>query len=318
MSVSSSQAKAVVETAFQARTFDTLEIDVPGAHVQLRPHDEGNHVYLRGAVPDADLESAQEVFDRRGVSTHQSGERLHIFGNRLSRDVNVEDWRWRHQDHRTVLLDIRLPPNLDVTTHAPGGTLDAAGLTGTLDASVRGGTAQLVQMEGPLQVRGSGAPLTVREYAGPSLNLQWRTGPVTLEQIGPGSTILHTASAPTTLHDLDGPADLSVHGASLTLRNVTGPCEASVQGGSLSFHGAPPHDTSLRAVGGPLHAHLPPTHAASIRLSGAHAVLDDAFAFEGKRTGKRIEGTLNGGGPNLILQAVQGSARCSVQKEARS
>jgi hypothetical protein len=59
--------------------------------------------------------------------------------------------------------------------------------------------------------------------------------------------------------------------------------------------------------------HLPSAHAASLSLTGAEVALDDDFAFEGKTTSQRIEGTLNGGGPNLALQAIEGMASCHVQ-----
>lgn len=315
MSFSPSPNEVVMDAAFQATTFDLLEIDVPGAHVQLRPHDEDDRVHIRGFVPNIPSETARTRFDRKGIATFQSGDQLHLFGDPLSTDV--EDWRWRHTHRTAVHLDIRLPPNLDVMAQTPGGSVDAADLSGTIDLTVRGGSATTMQMNGPLKVQGGGGSLTIRDCAESTLDLQWTAGPVTLEQIAGPSTSLHAASAPSTLQDLHGSVDLTVHGAPLTLRNLDGPCEATVRGGTLTYHGAPTEHTALTTVGGSLQSHLPPSHAASLTLTGDQVTLDEAFPFDGKRTAHRIEGTLNGGGPRLRLHAIQGTAHCGAASKMR-
>lgn len=314
MSPSPSLDEAIMDAAFEADAYGVLELTVPGAHVRLRPHAEGDCVRVRGFVPDADPESAREIFDRRGISTHQARDRLHVFGDRLP--ASAEAWRWR-QTHRTAVhLDVHLPPAMDVTAQTPGGTIDTSGLTGALEFTVMGGSVHTEQLDGSLDVQGSGGTLTVRNCSGSLLDLQWSAGEVTLEQITGASTTLQATSAPTTLHEVHSPADLTVHGAPLTLRNLDGPCEAQVRGGALTFHGAPAHDTFLTAVGAPLRTRLPISCSATLSLSGTRAALDDAFDFDGEQTPNRVVGTLNGGGPKLHAHAVRGSARCRRQVEA--
>jgi hypothetical protein len=281
---------------------------VPAAHVRLRPHDEDDRVHLRGYAPTLESDAARTLFDRKGISTHQSGERLHIFGESLS--DGVDEWRWRHQQQTAVHFDVRLPPDLDVTTQTPGGALDASGLTGHVDGTVQGGSIEVSRLEGPFRVRGGGGALTIQHCNTPSLEVRWAAGPVTLKDVTSAETTLRAAAAPTTVHTLHGPAELQVDGAALTLRDVPGPCQADVRGGRLSYHGAPTHESTLRTVGGPLQTHLPSAQAALLRLSGADVTLDKTFSFNGERTARRIEGTLNGGGPLLDFRAVQGAASC--------
>ena len=302
----------VMDVSFGTDPLDALDLNVPGAHVQLRPHADEDRVHIRGSVPDVEPDTAQSLIDRKGVSTHQSDRRLHVFGTPLS--DTVEDWRWRLKHPTTVHLDVRLPPDMAVTAQVPGGAVDASGLTGSLDCTVMGGgSAHLEKVGGPIHVRGTGGALTVQESSGSPLDLQWSAGEVTLKHLTDASTTLQARAAPTTVRDAHGPVDLTVHGASLALRQVDGPCDARVRGGELTYLGAPTHETSLTVVGRPLYTKLPPAHAAALTLTGAQVHLDETFAFTGEQTPHRIEGVLNGGGPPLRLRAVQGLAACRPQ-----
>lgn len=313
MTVSSSDAENVLDAEFQVDGVDLLELNVPEAQVQLRPHD-ANRVHVRGFVPTVKSEANQDRPGPPNLSTRHSDDRLHIFRQGLSRDIS--DWRRRVRNRTTIHLDIRVPPRLDVTARTPGGAIDAVQLGGTLDLTVRGGSVYLEQMSGPLRLRGSGGRLTTQDISGSSLEVKWAAGPVTLEHVRDAQTALEAQAAPTIVQDHHGSVDLCVHGAPLTLHDLEGPCDAEVRGNRLTYRGTPAHDTSLRTVGGSVQAFLPSAHAASLTVTGAHVALDDDFAFEGKTTPHRIEGVLNGGGPDLALRAVQGTASCRVQNEA--
>jgi hypothetical protein len=314
MTVSSSDAENVLDTELQADGVHLLKLNVPEAQVKLRPHDE-NRVHVRGFVLRGQSnKSTQDQSSLSTVSTRHSDERLHIFRQGLSRDVS--DWRHRIRHRTTIHLDIRLPPHLDVTAQVCGGAINAASLAGSLELTVHGGSVQVEQIDGSLHLQGSGGSLIAQEVSGSSLEVQWAAGPVTLKQITDAKLALEARGAPTTVQDHRGPADLRVHGAPLTLTDLDGRCDGVVHGNSLTYHGAPTHETSLQTVGGPVQMHLPPAHSASLTLAGAHVALDDDFAFEGKKTSRRIEGTLNGEGPNLALRAIEGRASCHIQNDA--
>lgn len=308
-----SEAETILDAELQADGVDRVELNVPEAQVTLRPHD-ANRVHVRGFVPTSQPDSNQNQPDLSPVSTDRSDDRLHIFRQVLSTDVT--DWRWRFQHWTTIHLDIRLPAHLDVKAQAPGGAIDAASLEGSLEVLVPGGSVQVEHMSGPLRLRGSGGALTARSISASRLDVQWAAGPVTLQQITGAQTTLEAQSAPTAVRSHQGPLEVQVHGASLTLTDLDGPCNAEVRGSSLTYRGAPTADTSLRTVGDAVQVQLPPAHAASLTAKGARVALDEAFDFEGRIRPHRIEGTLNGGGPALALQAIQGEASCRVQNEA--
>ena len=303
-----SSTATVMDAAFKAGALETLLLDVPEAHLRLQPHDEADRIQVRGAVPGADADTARRLFDRKEISTHQSGDRLHVFGRRVSEGIS--DWRKRLSRPTAVRLDVFLPPSLDVTAQAFGGTVESSDLAGSVDLTAPGGSVCATGLTGPLRVRGSGGDLTVQDSTDAALTAQWAAGTVRLERLQNTSVTLQARSSPTTVEDLNGSADLSVHGAALTLRHLTGPCKAQVRGGALTYRGAPTENTILRAVGGALHTHLPHDHAAGLLLTGAQVALDDDFAFEGQHTAHRIEGRLNGGGVAFEGRAVQGAAQC--------
>lgn len=313
MSASYSPDTAVVDATFQTEAVDDLTVDVPGAHLHLRPHDDEDRIHLRGSVPDVESEMAQKIFEIKNISTRQSGDHLSVVGEALSETVG--EWRWRQGHRSRVRFELRLPPTLNVTVHTPGGAVDAADLAGTVNLTVNGGSVTAKGLTGPVQVHGSGGSFTARDCSGGRLDLQWTAGEVLVTDLADISTTLHTIAAPTTVRGLQGSAALSVRGAPLTLHNVEGRCEAEAHGGALTYHGAPTDDTTLHVVGGHLQTHLPSSHAAMLTLTGAQVKLDDRFTFEGERTAHRIEGRLNGGGPSLQLRSLEGQARCSVKRD---
>lgn len=305
------EATVVMDAAFEVDASDVLDVNVPGAHVRLRPHAEDGRVQVHGFVPDDDPERAHELFDRRGIATHQASDRLYVFGDRPSDDA--DGWRWRRDQRTAAHLDVRVPAGMDVEAHLPGGAVDASGLSGTVELAVTGGSVEATDLQGPLLVQGSGDSLAVRGCTGSPIDLQWAAGRVALEQIAADSTTLRASAAPVDVQTLQGSLDLTVHGASATLHDVTGRCTVQVRGGTLTYRGAPQHDTSLTATGASLRAALPPSLNATVTLDGAPASLDDAFSFDGERTPHHVEGRLNGGGPILRLQAIRADAHCTAQ-----
>ena len=303
-----------MDAAFEADGLEALVFDVPEAHIRLQPHDEADRVQVQATVPRTDPDIADGLSDRKQISTHRSGDRLHVFGRRLSNEGS--NWRWRHGRPTAIRLDAYLPSSLKVTAQAAGGTVEASDLTGPLDLTVPGGSVHATGLSGPLQVQGSGGDLSVQDSTDAALTLQWAAGAVALTHLRQSSITLRAHSCPTTVRDLDGAADLSVHGAALTLQHVAGPCEAHVHGARLTYHGAPAQDTTLGTVGGPLQTHLPPDHPAALTLTGSRVTLDDAFPFEGTRTARRVEGRLNGGGASFEGRAVQGAAQCHTLSES--
>lgn len=317
------EAAVVMDATFEINASGVLEVSVPGVHVRLRPHTDDDRVHVHGFVPDSrkpsgrvqagDPDRARETFDRRGIATHQSSDRLYVFGNGPPADA--DGWRWRRAHSSSAHLDLHLPPSLDVEANVPGGAVDVSGLSGDATLEVMGGIVEVEELQGSLDVQGGGESLTVRDYSGPHLNVHWAAGSLHLDQITADSTHLHSSAASVDLQALRGACDLTVNGAPATLRDVEGPCHAVVHGGALTYYGDPEESTSLTAVGGPLHAHLPASHAATLTLTGEQVVLDDAFSFEGERMARRIEGTLNGGGPSLRVRAIRGTAHCSTQND---
>ncbi len=297
-----------MDATFEAGALETLLLNVPEARLHLRPHDQPGRIQVRGTVPGADPDTARQLFDQKEISTHQSGDQLHVSGRSLSEGIS--DWRRRHIPPMAIHLNVFLPASLNVTAHASGGAVDASDLAGSVDLTVPGGSVRATGLTGPLRVQGSGGDLTIQDGTDAALTAQWAAGAVHLEHLRNTPVTLRAQSCPTAVEDLKGSADLSVQGAALTLRRLTGPCQAQVRGGALAYEGAPTQNTTLRSVGGPLHAHLPLDHAAALTLSGTRVALDDDFAFEGKQTAHRIEGRLNGGGVALMGHAVQGAAQC--------
>lgn len=315
-STRSKETPTILDATFEATSFDVLEVTVPGARIHLRPHTGGERVEIHGFVPDCDPSEARTLFGRKGISTHQSSDRLYVFGEGPSSDT--DGWRWRRGEQGEVHLDLRVPETLNVEVRTPGGAVHAAGLSGTTELNVVGGSVELEDMQGGIRVTGGGKRLGVHDVNARSVDLEWTAGSVVLENVSTESMSLQAVSAPVTADHLRGSTDLTVHGGPLQLRNLDGPCRAEVHGGTLTYSGTPAHDTFLRAVGGSVQTQFPITLGATVHLAGQVASIDEVFPFSGEKTSKEIDGTLNEGGPHIELQAVRGDARCRALEDRDS
>lgn len=305
-----SDAAPVLAQEFKVQDTCHLQVTVPRVRARLRPARTSDRVSVDITVAGADSASDEAVVDRMNLGTRQSKETIQIASS--SRSQHPEWWRWMRTANATVFLDVRVPSPVEASLHLPGGTLVVSDLQGTVDASVPGGAVRVQHFTGSLSLTGRRSPIEVSDVDGPSLAIDAAGAPVTISDSQSKAVDVTCVSGPLNIENASGACTVSAHAARVTLEDLSGPCRATAHGGSLTFASSLSAPATLTTVAAPLTARLPASTGAALQASGDLVSIPDRFAFRGDHTDRRVEGTLNGGGPSLSLRAIRGPVHCRV------
>jgi hypothetical protein len=297
---------SVIAEEFQVDAPCALSVTVPGARTRLRPGARDDRVQVEISVTGCPPEEAEDILDRLQVSTQQTKGTVHVYSEAAPDRSDAEWWRWIRSLDVAVHVDLRLPSRIEAELRVPGGDIDLADLQGEVDVNVMGGTCRVENMSGSLDVRAESSDVTIQGFSGDELLARVAVGSLTVDDADADTITARSVAAPMTLSDVRGPTTITAKSAPVELHDVGGPCTARVQGGTLTYGGTPKDEIELRVVGGSLDVALPPDHGADLAMLGPSLSLADAFAFEGEQTDQAIEGSLNGGGPSLLLRATGG------------
>lgn len=126
-----------------------------------------------------------------------------------------------------------------------------------------------------------------------------------------GKVDARTSGGSISLEDMQGDVDIKTSGGSLDLDNIIGRIEARTSGGSikLKLPKNPTKDSKVKTSGGAITAYLAKNAAVNLSAKTSGGRVSSDFTVKGKTTKRSIEGTINGGGPELILKTSGGSVR---------
>ena len=301
-------AASVIAQEFIVDEPCSLAVDIPGAHTYLRPGSASERMEVEISVTGCPADEAEDILDRMQVGTQQMKDTVRVYS-----DVdksNAEWWRWLRTLDVEVHVQLLLPSRVEADLRVPGGHLDIANLEGHIDIKVMGGSLKADNLEGILDVRAESSDVSITNFSGDQVVARVAVGTLTLENVDANVLTLRSVSAPVQLTDITGATDVTANSTDVEIEALSGPCTVRSQGGPVVYESTPTDETELTVVGSTLDAYIPSSHEADLIMTGATLSLDGAFTFEGDRTEHRIEGTLNGGGPQLDLRAIGGTANC--------
>jgi hypothetical protein len=141
-------------------------------------------------------------------------------------------------------------------------------------------------------------------------DLDTNGGSISVEDLT-GEIEAHTSGGSLLFSDIQGDIDIKTSGGSIKLDNVIGEINAKTSGGSIKakFSTSPIKESVLKTSGGSITAYLPKGTAVNLTAKTSGGSVKSDFIVEGKNTKKNISGTINGGGPRLILNTSGGSVR---------
>jgi len=176
--------------------------------------------------------------------------------------------------------------NLDLRTV---GSARIGNLDGTVKAAINGGSIQFRDVNGPLVARTNGGSITVRDVGGD------------VEATSNGGSV--------SVGRANGKVMARANGGSVSIDEATDAIDAKAAGGSVAAYISkqPRGDSKLIAEAGNVELRLPESIAINIDASCSAGRLSSDFSLYGHQDEDRLKGTINGGGPLVMVRASAGN-----------
>ncbi len=279
-----------VEKSFDVAQGGKLTLDTDVGAINISTHGE-DRVDVRVEIEGFD----SDVF---AVSFNHRGDSLTIEGDKQS---HGSSW-----GRRSVKFEIVVPERYDLDLKTSGGSIRVANLTGRVDANTSGGSLRFGTIIGDIHGRTSGGSITVEGARG-EVDIRTSGGSLKVGDVT-GNVKGRTSGGSIDLGKVSGSADVKTSGGSISIEEVGGAVVGRTSGGSIKVTIAkqPQGATELRTSGGSVTAYLAEDIAVNVNARGDKIKSD--FEIDGKRKAKRkLEGAVNGGGPELDLRTSAGT-----------
>ncbi|MEO5722471.1 MAG: DUF4097 family beta strand repeat-containing protein [Chthoniobacterales bacterium] len=209
---------------------------------------------------------------------------------RARRAKDRSPWNWSGHMEMDAEYTVRVPKNFNVDLKTHGGAISASGVTGEVVANTSGGNIALVECAGALTVSTNGGSID--------------------SQNGKGSLNARTSGGSIAVRDFGGDAQVRTSGGKLTLENIAGAVSGKTSAGSITVSLADPvpGDVQLQTSAGSIDLTLSEKAAVSVNAkTGMGSIRTEIPMLATRSRDNRLEGTLNGGGKSILLNASIGS-----------
>lgn len=185
-----------------------------------------------------------------------------------------QDWEtWRDRGPLRLRAEITVPARSD------------------LEVTTGDGDVEVGSFEGAHRIRTGDGDIAIAELSGPRIEIHTGDGDVRARRLDAGTVRVQT-----------GDGDLA-------LQEVAGTCSVQTGDGDVSLGVARFEGLSIRTGDGDVVVALDPGVGADLDLAGEDLEIDRPFRVAGTLREHRVEGTLNGGGPALLVRTGDGSIR---------
>jgi DUF4097 and DUF4098 domain-containing protein YvlB len=189
-------------------------------------------------------------------------------------------------------FSVMTPREYNVNVRTAGGSVSVSGIDGDIKGNTSGGSIRAEELSGTIDLRTSGG----------SVRSSGVNGKISLKTSGGGITV----------ENASGILDVKTSGGRIDLKEVDAMVEASTSGGGIELSLAGENrGISLRTSGGGIKVVLPENITANLsaRTSGGGVSSDLPVMVQGSVGKTSLEGTINGGGPDITLRTSGGSIR---------
>jgi hypothetical protein len=199
-------------------------------------------------------------------------------------------WNWGGDNNHRLDIEVRMPKDADLRLQTTDGAIDVAAMNGNISIQTRNGRVNARQLTGTIDIGSTNGGMELASLK--------------------GAVNVHTTNGRITANRLDGKCDLStVNGAiqaegrfeSLDISSTNGGIEARAESGSVMLSG-----WHIRTTNGRVELAVPTDLKANLKADTSNGGIrvELPVATQGYEDRGLFRGTLNGGGPDMLISTT--------------
>jgi DUF4097 and DUF4098 domain-containing protein YvlB len=300
------QGQGTIERTLQVQPGGTLTVEASFGSIEVLTG-SGNNVAVRVEREVRDRYSSDEsrILNEHQVNISQSGNdvRVETEVSESARD------RWR-DDYRGTPLSVEIvvtvPSTYNVDLDTAGGHIEVADLSGEVRANTSGGHMTFGNIDGSINADTSGGHIELRGSSG-TVDVHTSGGHIEIGEVE-GTVRADTSGGHITIERAGAEVTANTSGGSIRVREVMGTINASTSGGSVEarISEQPRGDCSLRTSGGSITVYLASDVAVDLDAEAGWGGVSLDMEVTGTVKKGAVRGTINGGGPKLVLRTSAG------------
>jgi len=193
-----------------------------------------------------------------------------------------------------------------------GGSLKVDNVSGKIDGSTSGGSINVSNSHNDINLNTSGGSIEATNCDG-KIKLSTSGGSLRLDALN-GTIEANTSGGSIRANDIQGSLSTHTSGGSVRLESLACSVDASTSGGSMSVDVTKLGEyVRLNNSGGNIDLTLPKGSGLNLRLSGNKVNTVALSNFNGSVEDDNVNGTINGGGTEVVVRAGSGKINLSMQ-----
>ena len=299
--VAATNAWAATDTIrrnFNVAAGGTLHLDAAYGDVKIVSGGNGVSAEI---VRTARGRRADEQLAEHKVSFSQNGDDVTITSSRnkgWDNFFNDFDVQW----------NIRIPSTYSIVASTSGGSIDLANIGGTVDVETSGGGIKTGKITGQAKLDTSGGDIDVAG-GGSSIVAKSSGGSITIGDVA-GRVEARTSGGAIELAHVSGDVIAHTSGGGISIEDATGSIDAHTSGGSIDarLSAQPRGDSRFDTSGGGVTITIARGLSFNLdaRASGGGVNSSVPVTILGTHEDDELSGTINGGGPKLVLRSSGG------------
>ena len=297
-----------IDRSFTVSDGGRLSIDADRGDVEIRPGGSGRvEIHLIRTIRSSRKADIDEILKRFEVQFSQPQGGVSVQLRYHDSVLNFLHW----MDLAEVRFVVTVPRRFNLDVHTSGGAINVGDLEGMVKGRTSGGAIKLGQIGGTVDIETSGGAI---EVAGASSRLVAHTsgGGIRIDSAG-AEVEARSSGGSIAINHAAGSVLARTSGGGIRIEGAGGPIDAITSGGSVSvrFTSQPRGETRLSSSGGGISVAMAADASAEVdaHASGGDIESEMPLTVSGSQERSSLRGSINHGGPRLLLRTSGGDIR---------